>query len=282
MEKHMKAMGWLCTVLMGAALLASGGCDVNVANLHAQGVQGTFERTLTVTGPVDLDVHTGSGDIQIRAGSDNSVHVIGRIKANGGRVLAGNPQQQVDQIRANPPVTQMGNAVHIGVTGNDALYQNVSISYEVVVPAGTKVQARSGSGDIGIAMNAAAVDARTGSGDINVLGASAGFVAQTGSGSVHAGRIAGAMKAQTGSGSIQAEQTAPGPIDMQTGSGDVTLKLPSEAAFTLSVRTGSGSITTTQPIASSGSRTRNRLDGTVRGGGPTVDVRTGSGDVTIN
>ena len=276
----------MMTVLLGAALLASGGCDLNTANLHAQGVEGTFERTLTVTGPVDLDVHTGSGDIQIRAGSDNTVHVTGRIKVSGASaaraLFGGNPQQQVDQIRANPPVTQSGNSVHIGVTGSESLFQNVSISYEVVVPANTKVQARSGSGDIGVAMNAAAVDARTGSGDINVLGASAGFVAQTGSGDVHAGRIAGAMKAETGSGDIQAEQTAPGPIEMQTGSGDVTLKLASEAAFTLSVRTGSGSITTTHPLASSGSRDRHRLDGTVRGGGPPVDIRTGSGDVRIN
>ena len=275
MEKSMKKYA-----LVTLIALATSGCDVNLGDLHAQSVDGTFDRTLTVTGPLDLDVHTGAGDIQIRAGSDNSVHVTGRIHARGN-----NPQQRVEQIRADPPVTQSGNTVHIGAPGNasrDPLYQNVTIDYEVVVPANTKVQARSGSGDIGIAMNAAGVDARTGSGDINVLGAAGDFLAQTGSGDVHAGRIAGAMKASTGSGDIQAEQTAPGPVQMETGSGDIILKLPTEAAFTLSVRTGSGSISTTHPLASSGSRNGNRLDGTVRGGGPPVDIRTGSGDVTIN
>jgi DUF4097 and DUF4098 domain-containing protein YvlB len=273
-------MRTICAVLTGVALLAAGGCDVNLGDLHAQSVEGTFERTLSVSGPVDLDVHTGSGDIQIRAGSENTLHVTGHIRARA--LVTGNPQQRVDQIKANPPVTQTGNTVHIGFTGNDASFQDVSISYEVVVPANSKVQARSGSGDIGIAINAAAVDAKTGSGDINVLGASAGLMAQTGSGDVHAGRIAGAMKAETGSGDIQAEQTAPGPVEMQTGSGDVTVKLASDAAFTLSVRTGSGSITTTHPLVSAGSRNRNRLDGTVRGGGPPVDIRTGSGDVRVN
>jgi DUF4097 and DUF4098 domain-containing protein YvlB len=268
-------------VLLGLAFLAAG-CDLELGDLHAQSVEGTFERTLTVNGPVELDVHTGSGDIQIRAGSDNSVHVTGHVKARGARALATGPQQQVDQIRANPPVTQSGNTVHIGVTGNDAIFQNVSITYEVTVPANAKIQARTGSGDIGIAMKAASVDAKTGSGDINVLGASEGLMAQTGSGDVRAGRIAGAMNAETGSGDIQAEQTAAGPVEMRTGSGDVTLKLANEAAFNLSVRTGSGSITTTHPVTSSSSRNRNRLDGTVRGGGPLVDIRTGSGDVTIN
>jgi len=272
--------GWVCTMVVGTAVLAAAGCDlVNVERLQAAPVDGTFERTLSVTGPVNLEIRTGAGDIAVRAGTDGSVHVTGRIKAR--LPVSENPQQRVDQIRANPPVTQTGNTVHIGPTGDEPLYQNVSISYEVVVPANAKIEARSGSGNIGIAMNASGVEARTGSGDINVFGASGGFTAQTGSGNVHAGRIAGAMKASTGSGNIDAMQTAPGPVQMQTGSGDITLKLPEDAGFTVSVRTGSGSITTTHPLSSS-SRQRNRLDGSVRGGGALVEIRTGSGDVRID
>jgi DUF4097 and DUF4098 domain-containing protein YvlB len=275
MENTMKMTKWL---LMGMALLATAGCDIDVRELHAQGVvEGTFERTLTVSGPVDLDVRTGPGDIQIRAGSDNTVHVTGRIRARGAT-----SRQAIDQIRTNPPVTQTGNSVQIGVTGYNPLYQNVNISYEVTVPATTKIQARTGSGNVGIAMNATGVDARTGSGNINVLGSTDGFVAQTGSGDVHAGRITGAIRASTGSGDIEAMQVGPGSVQMQAGSGDITLKLANEAAFNLTVRTGSGSINTSHPVTFSGSRQRNRLEGTVRGGGPAVNIRTGSGDVTVD
>jgi Toastrack DUF4097 len=266
------------TLLLVAAAFAAVGCDG--IDVHAAGVEGSFERTLAVTGPVDLDIRTGSGDIQVRAGSDNSVHVTGHITARPS-LNNSDAQQRVDQIKANPPVTQNGNAVHIGAMGNDSLYQNVTISYEVVVPAKTKVQARSGSGDIGVALNAAGLEARTGSGDINVLGAAGAFSAQTGSGDVHAGRIAGPITASTGSGNIDAEQTVQGPVQIRTGSGDVTLKLATDAAFNLSVRTGSGSIHTSHPIADS-SHERNHLDGFVRGGGPAVEIKTGSGDVTIN
>ncbi len=278
----MKMRGWLCSAGLGAALLAAGGCDVVL--VHAAGVDGSFERTLTVTGPVDLDIRTGSGDIQIRPGSDRSVHVVARIRAEEARGYD-SPEKRIAQIQANPPVEQTGNSIRIGVTRpvhDDPTYQNVRISYELTVPANTKVQAHSGSGDIGIAVTAGSVTARTGSGDINVLGTSGSFEAHTGSGDVRAGRIAGPMMASTGSGDIEAAQTAPGAVEMRTGSGDVRLNLPAEAAFTLDIQTGSGSIRTSQPVMMSGNHRRNHLEGTVRGGGPSVVVRTGSGSVTIN
>jgi hypothetical protein len=275
----MKMQSWLGVVGLGAALLTAGGCDV--ARLQAAGVDGTFERTLTVTGPIDLDVRTGSGEIQIRPGPGNSVRIAARVRAES-TIGGAAAEQRVAQIQANPPIEQTGNSIRIGVTHNDPLYRNVQISYEVTVPAQTKVAARSGSGNIGIALTAEAVDARTGSGDINVLGASGSFEAHTGSGNVRVGRVAGALKASTGSGNIEAGQAAPQEVEMRTGSGDVSLGMADEAAFTVNVHTGSGSIRTTHPITLNGSHGRNRLEGTVRGGGPTVFIRTGSGSVSIN
>jgi hypothetical protein len=276
---------WVYAAGLSVALLAAGGCDVVDLDLHAASVEGTFERTLTVNGPVDLAVRTGSGDIQIRAGSDNSVHLIGRIRARS-TGFGDKPEQRMAEIQAHPPIEQAGNSLRIGFTNpgtdDDPLYRNVRISYELVVPAQTQVQARSGSGDINVALTAANVDARTGSGDINVLGTSGRFEAHTGSGDVHAGKIAGPLKATTGSGDIAAAQTVEAPVQMQTGSGDVTLSLAENAAFNVDVHTGSGSIATTHQVTLLGTRSRHRLEGTVRGGGPVVEIRTGSGSVEIN
>jgi len=41
--------------------------------------QGSFERTLQVSGPVDLEVLTRSGDITVRSGSSGSVVIRGKI-----------------------------------------------------------------------------------------------------------------------------------------------------------------------------------------------------------
>ena len=76
----MSARRLLCSIGLGACLLVVSGCDV--IDLQAQnGAEGTFERTLNVSGPVDLDVRTGAGDITITVGADNTVHALGRIRA---------------------------------------------------------------------------------------------------------------------------------------------------------------------------------------------------------
>ena len=41
----------------------------------------SFDRTLTVNGPVTLHVSTGSGYIHVSPGSDNQVHIVGHVKS---------------------------------------------------------------------------------------------------------------------------------------------------------------------------------------------------------
>ena len=121
----------------------------------------------------------------------------------------------------------------------------------------------------------------TGSGGIKVDRVGGSITAKTGSGSIHVNKVAGAVVAHTGSGSIEIAQTGRANVAVQTGSGNVTLDLPDDAAFALNVHTGSGSIHTTQPLTVQGSLSRHDLQGTVRGGGNTVTISTGSGSVQI-
>ncbi len=57
-----------------------------LVSLHAlpaaAAAEGSFQRTLTVTGPVHMDLTTGSGDVQVRAGNSNQVQVTGHIRAS--------------------------------------------------------------------------------------------------------------------------------------------------------------------------------------------------------
>src|SRR5208283_3040336 len=70
--------------------------------------QGTFERTLQVTGPVDLEVLTHSGDITVRTGSSGSVLIRGKIFVSD-HWLKGNRQGDVQEIEQHPPIRQEGN-----------------------------------------------------------------------------------------------------------------------------------------------------------------------------
>ena len=177
------------------------GCDVIEIAAQSDRAQGTFERTLTVNGPVDLSIRTGSGSIQVRTGAGNQVQIRGRVSAGSRDGIQG--AERVKRVEAAPPVTQAGNVIRIGDTNDDPLYRNVSISYELVVPANTHVNAQTGSGNQEIGSVDGPVRAQTGSGSIRIERAGGSLHAQTGSGNIQADSVGGEVRAQTGSGSVQ-------------------------------------------------------------------------------
>lgn len=219
--------------------------------------EGHFDKTLTVSGPVDLEVQTGSGSIAVHAGGSGKVEIHARIRANGWH-LEGNVEERVHQIEQNPPIEQNGNTIRIGHVEDHDLFRNISISYEITTPAETKLHSSSGSGDVradGVAGPAEATSgsgsihldniggeshARSGSGDIDMDSIHGNAEAHTGSGSIHAMGIAGGLVASSGSGDIRFEQTAPGNVEVSAGSGSIEIK---GATGAVRAQTGSGNIT---------------------------------------
>lgn len=265
---------------LAVCVLALAGCDIVHIAAQSQRAQGSFERTLTVSGPVELSVRTGSGSIQIRTGTADRVQITGRVSTGSSRDGL-DPAERVRRVEAAPPIVQTGNIVRIGDTNDDPLYRNVSISYELVIPSNTQINAQTGSGNQAIGSVDGAVRAQTGSGNIRLERAGGSLHAQTGSGNIDADSVGGEVRAQTGSGSVQVRQIVKADVNVQTGSGSVTLSLPADAAYTLDARTGSGSISTAQPLTVQGRLGRNHLTGTVGGGGNNIRIRTGSGSIDI-
>jgi len=240
--------------------------------------EGSFERSLHVTGPVDLQVSTGSGAIHVRAGDSQTVQVRGTIKARerGGGMSA---EEKVRQLEANPPIQQEGNFIRVGHLEDSELSRNVSISYDLVVPKETRLRAETGSGDqtvegiqgplkastgsggIRIARISSEVHADTGSGDIQIESVQGSVTANTGSGSIRANGVAGEFSGETGSGDVRLEQSAPGRVKVSTGSGNIEL---AGVNGPLHVDTGSGEI-----------KAQGELTGDWR-------LETGSGGVTVS
>jgi len=100
------------------------------AALPAPAAEATFERNLSVNGRVELTVNTGSGYIHLTKGSDNQVHIYGKVHSNN---WSDDNEQRVREIAANPPIEQTGNIVRIGAHHENL--HNVSIDYEVQAPA---------------------------------------------------------------------------------------------------------------------------------------------------
>jgi hypothetical protein len=286
--------------------------------LGSSSPQGTFDKTLSVSGPVDLEVLTHSGDVKVHADSSgNSVVIHGKIFV-GDHWLAGSREGDVRAIEQNPPIRQEGNSIHIEYVD----VRNISIDYDISVPADTTVRTHSGSGDQEIRGTHGNADIETGSGDVRLTSLTGEIHLKTGSGDVRAHEVSGAVRGSTGSGDVEIEETGPGDIDLHTGSGGITARgiqgafhgetgsgditaegtqsgswemrtgsgnvhvhLPSNSAFDADISTSSGSVDVGAPVEMTVQgrigEPRKSIQGKVRGGGPLLRVRTGSGDIHI-
>ena len=264
-----------------------------LAAIPALATEATFERNLTVNGRVELSVSTGSGNIHLTRGAGNQVHIFGRVKSNWG-----GSEQRVREIAANPPIEQTGNIIRIGARHENL--HNISIDYEIQAPENVFLQAGSGSGNItddGIGENA---KLSTGSGNIHASGLHGSFsvdtgsgdifaeetgegdvTAKTGSGNIELKNLRGGLHASTGSGDIKIGGAPMSPWHLDTGSGNVEF-WAGNAAFTIDASTGSGSIHTDKEMMTQGSNDHHHVAGKINGGGPTVRISTGSGDIRVH
>lgn len=284
----------------------------------ASSPQGSFEKTFQVSGPVDLDVQTRSGDVIVRGGPAGTVSIRGKIFV-GDHWLFGNRHTDVSDIEQHPPLRQDGNHIHIDYVNT----RDISVDYEITVPEETTIRSHSGSGDQTIEGTRGNVDLQSGSGDVRLTRLSGEIRLQTGSGDVRAREITGPVRGGAGSGNIELEEKGTGDIDLHTGSGNITVRgvqgglradagsgdiaaegtqtgaweirtgsgnvhvrLPANAGFDANISTSSGTLDVDAPITMTVQgrvqESRKQIMGKVRGGGPLLTLRTGSGDIHID
>ena len=297
-------------LLIGVVVLAS---TLAVASTP----QGSFEKTFQVTGPVELEVQTRSGDITVRSGPAGTVSIRGKIYV-GDHWLFGSRHADVSEIEQHPPLRQDGNSIHVDYVNA----RDISVDYEITVPSDTTIRSHSGSGNQTIEGTNGNADLESGSGDMKLSRLTGEIRLRTGSGDVRAREISGPVRGSAGSGNIELEETAHGDIDLHTGSGNITargiqgafrgdagsgditaegtmvgtweirtgsgnvhIRLPADAAFDANLSTGSGTLSVDAPLTMTVQgrvqESHKSVMGKVRGGGPLLTLRTGSGDIHI-
>ncbi|HUB02037.1 MAG TPA: DUF4097 family beta strand repeat-containing protein [Terriglobales bacterium] len=280
-------------------------------------VAGTFDKTLQVNGPVDLEVLSRSGDIVIRSGGAGSVTIHGKIHT--GNLWFGGHSSDVQQIQNNPPIRQSGNSIRIDYVNAS----NLSVDYEITVPEDTTVRGHTGSGNQTVEGLKGNIDLESGSGDLTLARLRGELHFQTGSGNVRGRELAGPARARAGSGDIDLEEVGEGDVEIRTGSGNITakginggfhaeagsgdirgqgtpknlwsvrtgsgnvnLQVPQEVAFDVDVSSSSGTVTMNHPVTTTiqgrVQESRKSVVGKVRGGGPMISVHTGSGDIQVD
>ena len=261
------------------------------------GAQGSFDRTLKVSEPVSLDVRTGSGNIRVTQGDSASVVVHAEIRSGHGDWGDSDAEARIHEIEQHPPIEQDGNTIRIGHTHDSDLYHNISISYELRVPAQTRLEAQTGSGDfsasgvqleisghtgsgnIRVEDTGGRVELTAGSGDVHLRNARSGGRMSAGSGNVTAEGVAGSVRASSGSGSVRIELSGPGDVEASSGSGNIrvhgvkgavrgstgsgNIEASGEQTGDWHLRTGSGNVTVELP----------------KGAGFELDAHSGSGSI---
>lgn len=238
---------WFAAFIAILTLSISSGC------IQVPRGTGTFEKTLTVTGPLSLELQNGSGDVQISSGPAGQVRIQGEFEVFAAPWAT--TSRTIEEIQNSPPIEQQGNLIRIGHERDR--WRNYRVNYVIVVPADTELRASTGSGNLTVRGLKGPVRLSTGSGDI--LGEDIGgdAEARAGSGDIHIRGVEGEVDADAGSGDVQLEAVTKdirvgtgsgevrvarpgGSVQASTGSGDVDVR---GAQGDLTVKTASGSLT---------------------------------------
>ena len=212
----------------------------------------------TVSG--DLGLHTGGGSIEVR-------HANGKVVAE-----TGGGSIEIQSCEQGATIETGGNSI-------------------TVRHCNGKVKASTGGGSIDLSDIGGPAELETGGGSIHLTSAKGHVRAETGGGSIELYGVPSA-RAETSAGGITVKLVNTGgernDSDLETGAGDITVYLASDVAVNVraSVDMGSGHrITSEFPdihIISEGGQWGPKTltaEGKLNGGGPTLKVRTSSGDI---
>lgn len=257
------------------------GCDVRA---EAPRAEGSFEQTIDVSGSADVEVYSRSGNIRVQAGRSDSIHVSARMSAYGSDIwLNGyNAEEQIGRLQAHPPVEQTPGGVRIGFVDDDALLSNVTINYDITVPANTRVRATSRSGNQTIDEISGPVDSTSRSGDIRIGRVSGDVDATTRSGQIAVTGHSHGVHASSRSGNIDLEGQPSRTWVVGTRSGDVDISLAADGGAELDAQTRSGHIDADHRSVEVVESHRNKhATGVVGKGGGRVEVTTTSGSIRV-
>lgn len=272
--------------------------------------------TFTVREGGTLTVRTSGGSISVMGTSGNDVRVDMFVRKNG-RELS---PEDTDLSNYTITIRKEGNDVIAKAertsSGNIMRgYNNESISFVVRVPSTYSTSLGTSGGSIRVSnlngthsvntsggsltfMNLTGpIQGRTSGGSIDAEGIRGDFDVSTSGGSIRVSDIEGAMSLRTSGGSIRIQDAkgsvdgttsggsinatftdVTGPIDLGTSGGSVTITLPRDLEFNLDVR---GNRVITNDFSFDGRTDRDRMTGTVNGGGVPVRLRTSAGTVRI-
>jgi Putative adhesin len=235
-----------------------------------------WSRSYPVTGKPELVVDANYGDVEVMVGSSQQVDV--RVTTQGGAI------KDDVQITGN----QSGNRVEIKLrkVGHACVGLCIqSMRIEVRVPRESDLNVKTDDGNVSVANVKGNLQFETGDGEVTLRGVEGSVHADTHDGNVDVNGRFDVLNLHTGDGNIDAEVNAtsapqPGWL-LRSGDGNIRLKLPANLGADLDAQSGDGEIRVGFPISASGVGKDNSMRGKINGGGISIELRTGDGDIKV-
>lgn len=262
------------------------------------------EKTFPISGPIELHVRIGHGDLVVTARDDLSEAVVRLTPRVPGSDVAGRTAVEMrGRTLAVVAPNRGGLTDLLGGWKRDRDAMDV----EIEVPSGTAMKLTTASAGMTVKGRAGDCDLATGSADIEVdevagdlrlrcgsarshIGSVSGDVqTRAGSGSVTLGDVGGSVQSGFGSGNLAVDRchgtvraragsgdarigAAWGDVDFTAGSGQVSVGLPEGVSARLDVTSGSGRVHSELPIEDRQTDSSKAI---------TIRARTGSGDIRL-
>jgi DUF4097 and DUF4098 domain-containing protein YvlB len=190
------------TLMVPAAASAQGSHNRDREREEVQDAQSRIDTTFAFDKNGSVDLTEISGDVVVNAWDRSEARI--RAYAERGRIRSSMSSSRVS-LEIEPLRGRVGDS-----------------KLEVWVPVGTRVVARSTSGDVTVKGTRSPVDARSTSGDVVVNDARDRITIESVSGDVRGLQLSGDVRSESVSGTIEIRD-ATGPVRAETTSGDVSL-----------------------------------------------------------
>jgi DUF4097 and DUF4098 domain-containing protein YvlB len=239
----------------------------------------------------DVVAHTTSGSIRVGEVKGKAAE----LRNSGGNIEVGTAEGaltirttsgsiNVPRVKGKLDARNSGGGISVGQADADVVLETTSGSIKVKAAKGAVVAKNSG-GDVILGEVANDATIRTTSGSIIVGRVKGKLEAHNSGGEIKISDARETVFAQTTSGTVQVTfGAAPqGECRLEVAGGGITVGLPTTAAMDVDARSSGGRIITELPLATTvkGEQRSGVLQGKLNRGGPTLVLRSSSGDIRV-
>lgn len=231
-----------------------------------------INRMIDVEDGVVLEVYNRNGSVKISSWDEN------RIELHA--VKRGTLGSKLDEVQVEVNTVESGLVIET-VYLNDRI--NISVSYELKVPAGVIVEmVESSNGSITVTGTTGDLVARTSNGSVNLADINGEIRARSSNGSINISGVTAVLQAETSNGKVEVELPEINEdVSISSSNGTITVYISTHLDARLRMNTSNGKINLHDITMNISSKTDNSFEGTIGEGGYTVTVKTSNGSINL-